>query len=312
MAAVAEVVSLACVTCGASVVLADDLARVTCTHCGSEQQVPPELRARATQYRARIRAAWADELESCYHSQLAERAAVTVGPVLSWMVISLLLIPAWLVVGIFLSPRLPQWANVALVAASLAAFARFMHTYVALVAPPDVRMLAVTSLGACTSCGAPISIAEGEILLRCRFCGMTATPTRETKDALLRGADARLQMELTRRDAAFEIVVRQGSDAEAVFGASGRGHSIVGWLGSTLVVGALALTGAIVGALALLLDAPRHTDTGWILPTLVVGALLGVFWAIASYRRVFAAQRAFAAVLGRPVRTIQEAQRHRS
>lgn len=309
--AMSEAVALACKACGASIEVTEALTTATCRRCGSAQDIAPELRARALAYRARIRAAWADALESQYHAQLAARGAKKVGPFLIWMAVFVLLIPAWGVVGIFLSPRLPLWGNAALVLLSLAAFGRFLWAFVDVVAPPDVRLLVLSSHGACSSCGAPIAVAEGEVVLRCAFCGMTATPSRETKTALLRAADERLRAEFARAGAAFAIMVRQAGDAEAMVGRAGRGTHVVGWLGRALGIGALMLAGTMV-ALGLVLDATTRSETGWILPVLLLGAALGVAWAVIAWRRIFAAQRAFEAVLGRPLRVIGGGPRRRA
>src|SRR5687767_9329328 len=184
-----ELLMMPCPACGASLPIRPELDTVRCDYCSTQFATPSALRERAAAYLARVRAAWADEIEARFIASMHARAAKSNPSVLRWLIVLALACPFWIILLAsgaveILSPYLVAVC----VALTLIAGERVLSGISGPARPPSVALVVASGLGSCRACGGPVPIAEGETTCRCRFCGATSVPTPEQRREMLRAA----------------------------------------------------------------------------------------------------------------------------
>jgi hypothetical protein len=74
-----ELLMMPCPACGASLPIRPELDTVRCDFCSTQFATPSALRERAAAYLARIRAAWADEIEARWSFSMQQSAIKSQG-----------------------------------------------------------------------------------------------------------------------------------------------------------------------------------------------------------------------------------------
>jgi hypothetical protein len=298
-----ELLNTPCPGCGATLPIAPELEQVSCDHCAAEFAVPAALRARAREYLARIRGAWADEVEARWIALLHGSAARTNPSTLRWLGVLSLSAPLWIILLAsgaveILSPFLVA----GLVLITLYAAARIASNITGPARAPTVALAIGASLGACGVCGGPVPFEEGETACRCRFCGATSVPTPEQKQQMVASALRRVAPAQAVSAEAVAENWRTATEASAVFGAFGK-RNAASILSAILIAGGFALTAFAIYVVMVMRrpGVPRH-DASWVLPALGVGFVAVVAHGVLKVRRLNAARAEFERVLGRPLR----------
>jgi hypothetical protein len=300
-----ELLMMPCPACGASLPIRPELDTVRCDFCSTQFETPSALRERAAAYLARVRAAWADEIEARWIASMHESAIKSNPIVMRSLVVFVLAFPFWIVMLAsgaveVLSPYLVAVC----VAFTLLATAGVILGISGPARPPSVALVVASSLGSCRACGGPVPIAEGQTACRCRFCGATSVPTPKQKREMLRAA---LQRVAPARAASLDAYVeslRAAEQAGRVFGVLGK-RSAVALSMVMLVVGVFSLI-ALVIYVVFKVDRPDviRYEAGWVRPALVVGFAAIVARAVVKARRQHRARAEFEKVMGRPMQRL--------
>lgn len=293
--------SISCPECGASLPVDPLAPTVTCAHCDRTCAVPDALRARAAEYVARIRAAWADALEAQRAAILHRQAAGSTPRFWRWFVLFALSAPLAIMIGASnVAGRLPFGAALLVVLGLGIVWWRFTATFLGLFRPPSVGMVLASGLGECRNCGAPVRLPEGEVRTSCDHCGATLLATAELKRALVGAALERVRAEAHAHGIAVRAHLDVAYDARAAYGVRGEISTVTTVL---LVVGALALTGGIIWFMMALPPGPPDAGT-WVCPALSVGALAMLVWFGLAVRDARRDVLAFERVIGRRLRPL--------
>lgn len=311
-AAVSVLPAAPCHRCGAPLEIDVAAPTVACARCRVTTAVSQELRERAAAYLERLREVWARAIEARLQRALHRRGARVTPAFWRWFVVTALSVPVAIAAAASkVLGHLPLAVGIATVALLALCWWRFVDLFLRLAAMPSVDVAFSSSLGsglgsglgselgACEPCGAPVEVPEGEVTVACAHCRATVITTPEIRRALLARARDRVVVLARMRDRAAAEHLATTTDALASFGVPGELASVTTAL---LLLGAAALTAAMIAALQATPSTEGHTPSGY------VGVSLALFAVVLAVRFVLALVRlrrdalALAAVLGRPPR----------
>lgn len=273
-----------------------------CTHCGGDIALDARLVSSVRAYRIGIAKAWADELEA-RRGELLNRAAARSNPTaLRWLLPFVLMVPFWLLAFLSgLASTLHPIAAGLLVALTVGSFARMTFAILASVRAPTVTQVLASGMGACTNCGGPVTLHEGDAAPRCRYCGAHSQTPGSIQNAFLSGALDRAGLALRAEESAGAENWRTATDAGAVFGV-GSGKRAATSMAAIILVGATAMTGWLVFALVTTTKETVRYPTFWILATIALGMTIVVVLAVRVTREAIRARQDFEARIGRGLR----------
>jgi hypothetical protein len=295
-----ELLMMPCPACGANLPIRPELDTVRCDYCSTQFATPSALRERAAAYLARVRAAWADEIEARWLTSMHASAIKSNPMVMRWLMIFVLAFPFWMIMlGSGAEKMFSPYLVAVCVAFTLIASAGVILGISGPARPPSVALVVASSLGSCRACGGPVPIAEGETACRCRFCGATSVPTPEQKREMLREALQRVAPAKAASLDAYAESLRAAEEGGLVFGVLGKQSA--GTISFVmLVVGFFSLI-ALVIYVVFNVDRPDaiRYEAGWVRPALVVGFAAIVARAVVKARRQHRARAEFETVMGR-------------
>ncbi len=291
-----------CPSCGTSVRVDSETSPFRCTHCSADIVLDARLIASVRVYRTGIAKAWADELEA-RRGEMLNRAAARSNPTaLRWLMPFVLTVPFWLIAfASGLASTLHPISAGLLVALTIGSFARMTFAVLASVRAPTVTQVLASGMGACATCGGPVTIHEGDAAPRCRYCGAHSHTPGSIQHAFLSGALSRAGIALRAEESAGAENWRTASDAGAVFGVGGRASAATS-MAAIIVIGATAMTGWLVVSLVTTTRETVRYPTLWILPTIAVGLTVVVVRAVRVTREAIRARQDFEARIGRALR----------
>jgi predicted RNA-binding Zn-ribbon protein involved in translation (DUF1610 family) len=221
---------------------------------------------------------------------------------LRWTIPAVLLVPFWtMALATGVASHWSQWANVALVGVTAAAWAGAFLSFAHMLRPPSLSVILGSALGACRHCGGLVELVEGSASTECPYCGATLLSTSEARETLRRFARERALLVLTEsHDAELENWA-SATRADRAFGVRG---GTVPLMTAIFIVGAFALTGFFIRELLQHGTAPGATSTGWIPLALFASAAAMVGMLVKRVQRAMAAKAEFERLIGRPLRPL--------
>ncbi len=243
-----------------------------CTHCSADIVLDARFIASVRVYRTGIAKAWGDELEA-RRGEILNRAAAQLQSDRASLALAVRadMVPFWLIAfASGLASTLHPISAGLLVALTIGSFGRMTFAFLASVRAPTVTQVLASGMGACATCGGPVTIHEGDAAPRCRYCGAHSHTPGSIQHAFLSGALSRAGIALRAEESAGAENWRTASDAGAVFGVGG-GASAATSMAAIIVIGATAMTGWLIVSLVTTTRETVRYPTLWILPTIALG-----------------------------------------